>query len=281
MKALLMRGVTFFNIFLFFSFMVLFTSLSWADSKVELSDMSYEELYVKFTNGKKVVKDAKNIIVDAPIEVAEGDYNDISITINFPYDKSTYISKITVLTTKNKINFVASANFTFETGAGYLRTRTKLAESQDVVFLCETNDGTVFEKRKFISIFYFSCTDQFLKKDCKPWKLEEKNAAIRVWSKNYKIDDIVKVNTSIIHPAASGFEIDDCSGKVGARIYIKNATLYFNDIKIASFQYGAAQINNSLITFPLKATKNGRLKIIWENNNGEKFQREGEVNPLF
>jgi len=126
-------------------------------AKKEDLELPFEKIYAKITKGKKVLKDAKELFLKIPDEVASGREVPVEIDVDCPADEKRYISKITVLTTKNLSNLVISADFTPDTGMGYLFTKAKLKESQEIVVLCETSEGEIFEKRKFVKTAIGGC----------------------------------------------------------------------------------------------------------------------------
>ncbi|WP_200762636.1 thiosulfate oxidation carrier protein SoxY [Nitrosophilus alvini] len=142
--------------FIFTAVPKLWDGLLFAAKKEEL-ELPFEKIYAEITKDKKVVKDAKELFLKIPDEVANGREVPVEIDVDYPADEKKYISKITVLTTKNLSNLVVSANFTPDTGTGYLFTKVKLKESQEIVVLCETNGGRVFEKRKFVKTAIGGC----------------------------------------------------------------------------------------------------------------------------
>ncbi|WP_200762635.1 thiosulfate oxidation carrier complex protein SoxZ [Nitrosophilus alvini] len=105
-------------------------------------------------------------------------------------------------------------------------------------------------------------------------------AALKILDKRYKIGDIVKVKAIIIHPMDTGFYKDKYSGKVKPRFYIKKARLFYEEKEVASFDFGVAASENPVVIFPLRVTKKGKLKIVWENNRGESFMKETDIHPL-
>lgn len=80
----------------------------------------------------------------------------VVVEITYPIKPDRYIKKIHVLTTKNKVNKVITANYTPASGKAYLYVNAKLGSTQDVVVLARTNN-IVFEARKRVKVALGGC----------------------------------------------------------------------------------------------------------------------------
>lgn len=243
------------------------------EKEKNLSDLSYKELYTKFTSGKKIFLNAKELTLASDNDILEGDFSRFVVKVNFPNNKKSYISKITILTTKNQINFVLSAELSKNSNINQLNTHVLPASSQEVVVLCETNDGRVLQKRIYINVELLN--------DCKDFDLKGRNtikAVTSITEYKYKYGDIIRVGQMMFYPGVVGYLHHMDVKKIKER-YIQKGTVYFNNEKIAIFKYGAHQNKQSLVQFPFKVTNSGILKTIWENNKGDKFESEAAVEP--
>jgi len=107
-----------------------------------------------------------------------------------------------------------------------------------------------------------------------------RRAAVMIMSRDYKVGDVVKVKAIIIHPMDTGFIKDKRTGRVKPRFFIKRVTAYYNDKIIAHFDLEVAASQNPKIIFPVKITAPGMIKVIFENNKGEKTVKSTEVSPV-
>jgi len=124
----------------------------------EAVELSFEEAYQDAIEGaKRVVKNAKELKLDIPDEPENGVVVPIEVEVEYPMQKDRYISQIHVLTTKNRVNKVVSANYTPANGRAYLYVNAKLGSTQEVVVLARTNDGVVFEGRKRVKVAIGGC----------------------------------------------------------------------------------------------------------------------------
>ena len=106
-----------------------------------------------------------------------------------------------------------------------------------------------------------------------------RRGAIKIIEKDYKVGDVVKVQAMIIHPMDTGYQKDKHSGQIKPKFYVQNITAYFGDQKIAEFEVGVSASANPKIIFPYKVTGTGTIKVIFENNEGEKTEKTTNVKP--
>jgi len=117
----------------------------------------FKKIYEELTRGKKVIEG--RIKLKVPKIAEDGAVVPIEIEVDFPMEKDNYIQKIHVLPTKNRVNKVITAHYTPDNGIAYLYVNAKLAESQDIVVLAETNGGTIFKTSRFVKVLISGCGD--------------------------------------------------------------------------------------------------------------------------
>jgi sulfur-oxidizing protein SoxY len=81
----------------------------------------------------------------------------VEVEINHPMEEGSYIAKITVLVELNKGKHVITANYTPANGMAYLFVNAKLAGTQHVHVLAETNTGKVYTHKKKINVALGGC----------------------------------------------------------------------------------------------------------------------------
>lgn len=129
-----------------------------ADDEEEAEELPFSEAYSDATSGaKKIIKDAKQLHLNIPDAPENGLVVPVEVEVDHLMDKNSYIKEIHVLTTKNKVNKVVSANYTPANGKAYLYVNAKLGSTQEMVILAKSNDGIVYEKRKKIKIAIGGC----------------------------------------------------------------------------------------------------------------------------
>jgi|GEM_PF-1141598 sulfur-oxidizing protein SoxY len=113
-------------------------------------ELPYEELY-KDIVGDAEIKDGQSVMeLNIPKQPSSGAAVPIEVTVNLPMEKDNFVTAIYVLTTKNKINHVITANYTPDNGIAYLFVNAKLATKQDVVIIAETNNGEFYKASQYV-----------------------------------------------------------------------------------------------------------------------------------
>ena len=127
-------------------------------AKEAAAKLPFEVAYKEAIKGaRKVIKNAKQMKLNIPEEPENGLVVPVEVEIDYPMEEKRYIKQITVLTTKNKVNRVVTANYTPANGKAYLYVNAKLGGTQEVVVVARTNDDVVFEKRKKIKVALGGC----------------------------------------------------------------------------------------------------------------------------
>ncbi len=121
-----------------------------ADDDEIPEEVPFREIYNDITEGKTVKNGAKVMKLNIPEQPSSGAAVPIEVTVDLPMEPDNYVAAIHVLTTKNKINHVVTANYTPANGMAYLYVNAKLGTKQDVVILAETSKGVVYEAKQYV-----------------------------------------------------------------------------------------------------------------------------------
>jgi desulfoferrodoxin (superoxide reductase-like protein) len=88
-----------------------------------------------------------------------------------------------------------------------------------------------------------------------------------------RIGDIVQVRTKVDHNSYTGLILK--SGKYvreAPEFYIKQMLVSLDDQQVSEFQMTSAVSANPLIRFPLKVIRSGTLRIVFTNNEGQRWE---------
>lgn len=96
-----------------------------------------------------------------------------------------------------------------------------------------------------------------------------RSAMIKINPKEYKKDDLLRIDTVIMHPMETGLMKDKESGKYIAAEHITSVEVFYGDEKITWMEVTASVSANPFISFYIKATKSAPLKIVWKDNKGD------------
>lgn len=128
--------------------------LSAAEEAVE---MPYKDLLDEYLGGKKAEDGSVIMKLNVPDAPENGAVVPVEVTIDHPMTSDNYISNITVLTTKNKVNKAISFDLTPANGIAYLYVNVKMGQTQDLVVLAKTNKGRIFQASKSVRIALGGC----------------------------------------------------------------------------------------------------------------------------
>lgn len=104
-----------------------------------------------------------------------------------------------------------------------------------------------------------------------------RQAMVKINPKEYKKDDLVRVDTVIMHPMETGLVKDKDSGKYIAAEYITSVEVFYGEERITNMEIFGAVSANPYISFYVKATKSAPLKIVWKDNKGDVTEKVIEI----
>ncbi len=90
--------------------------------------------------------------------------------------------------------------------------------------------------------------------------------------------DYLLFNVVIFHPMEPGTRKDPVTGKKIPAHYLTKLEVKFNGKRVASFRMSGGVSKNPVFTFYLKPQK-GKITLEYEDNKGNKWRAEKEVNP--
>lgn len=88
-----------------------------------------------------------------------------------------------------------------------------------------------------------------------------------------KAGEIVEIRAKVNHNSHTGLALKN--GKFvreAPEFYVERMLVYLNDQKVCEFQMTSAVSPNPLIRFPLKATRTGTLRVLFVNNEGQRWE---------
>ncbi|WP_457642583.1 thiosulfate oxidation carrier complex protein SoxZ [Persephonella sp.] len=106
-----------------------------------------------------------------------------------------------------------------------------------------------------------------------------RTALIKVKPRRYKIGDIVRIDSVIMHPMHTGLVKDKKTGKIIPPHHINKVEVYYGDQLVTSLDVNASVSANPYFSFNLKIDKKAPLKIIWRDNKGEVTEKVVKIKP--
>lgn len=105
-----------------------------------------------------------------------------------------------------------------------------------------------------------------------------RQAMVKINPREYKKDDLIRVDSVIMHPMDTGLMKDKESGKYIAAHHITDVEVFYGDEKITTMKLSGSVSANPFISFYVKATKTAPLKIVWKDNKGEITEKVIDIN---
>lgn len=114
-----------------------------------------DELIKAFTGGKQPT--VGKVKLDLP-EIAEnGNTVPITVAVESPMTKESYVEKVLVVADGNPRAGVATFHFTPASGVAEANTRIRLAETQSVIAIAKMSDGSFYTGSKQVKVTIGGC----------------------------------------------------------------------------------------------------------------------------
>jgi len=109
----------------------------------------------KFTGGKKAKQD--KITLEMP-EIAEnGNTVPVSIAVESPMTKDSYVKRVIIVAEGNPRPEVAIFNFTPKSGVAEASTRMRMAKTQNIIAVAEMSDGSFHMAKRQVKVTIGGC----------------------------------------------------------------------------------------------------------------------------
>lgn len=96
-----------------------------------------------------------------------------------------------------------------------------------------------------------------------------------------KQDEIFKVKVRFDHPSFTGLgmvdENEELFNRARPSTFIRNMLVYYGDDLVSRFRTSSAIADNPLFSFKLKATKEAPVKVVFIDDQGERWETTEEV----
>lgn len=117
-----------------------------------------EQAIAAFLAGRK--PQHGRVTIDAPPLVENGNSVQLRILVDSPMSAASHVKRIAVFNEKNPQPHVAVFHLDQRNGRAEVSTRIRLATSQFLTALAETNDGAVFLERVEVIVTIAACTEE-------------------------------------------------------------------------------------------------------------------------
>jgi hypothetical protein len=100
-------------------------------------------------------------------------------------------------------------------------------------------------------------------------------------SRRIKQDEVFKVKVRFDHPSFTGLgmvdENQEAFNRARPSTFIRNMLVYYDGDLVSRFRTSSAIADNPLFTFKLKATKEAPVKVVFVDDQGERWETAVDV----
>lgn len=100
-------------------------------------------------------------------------------------------------------------------------------------------------------------------------------------SRRIKKDEIFKVKVRFDHPSFTGLgmvdENEEQFNRARPSTFIRNMLVYYGDDLVSRFRTSSAIADNPLFTFKLRAVREAPVKVVFIDDQGERWETSEEV----
>ena len=88
--------------------------------------------------------------------------------------------------------------------------------------------------------------------------------------------DVIKVQTVVQHPMDTGF-FRDANADIIPAYFINDVRILYGDDEIARFEWTSGISRDPMVTFQLRAEKEGPLTFVWRDNKGGEYRSSIDI----
>jgi sulfur-oxidizing protein SoxZ len=89
-------------------------------------------------------------------------------------------------------------------------------------------------------------------------------------------DDVITVHSIVSHPMDTGF-FRDAEGDPIPAYFIKQVVVTYGGNEVARFEWTSGISRDPVVSFTLKADKEGPLTMVWTDNKGATFKQSVNI----
>ena len=101
------------------------------------------------------------------------------------------------------------------------------------------------------------------------------------FKRRIKQNEIFKVKVRFDHPSFTGLgmvdENEELFNRATPSTFIRNMLVYYNDELVTRFRMSSAIADNPLFSFKLKATKEAPVRLVFIDDQGERWETSKDV----
>ena len=88
--------------------------------------------------------------------------------------------------------------------------------------------------------------------------------------------DVIRVNAIVTHPMDTGF-FRTVDGQPIPAYFIKDVQITYGDVQVARFEWTSGVSKDPIVSFTLKADREGPLTMMWTDTKGAVYKQSVDV----
>jgi len=211
---------------------------------------------------------AHQVELDLPILAEEPTTVPIRVWTEHPMEPDHFVKSIEVVLENDPVPHKGTFRFTPSNGRAWVAFQVRSGAGGLVTATAECSRHGRFVGTRAVRVVEGGCTSV-------PDKVARDrlgNPMLRL-PRSVKAGEVIEVRAKVEHASHTGLALKN--GKfvrVAPEFYITQMVVYLDDQAISEFQMTSAVSPNPLIRFPLKVTRGGALRVVFVNNEGQRWE---------
>ena len=210
---------------------------------------------------------------DLPLLAQDGTAIPVTISVDHPMEPDHYIKSIDVVIETDPVPHKGKFHFTPANGKAYFAFQMRSGVGGPVKAIVECSRHGSFVGMQDVRVVPGGCT-------VAPDKVTKErlgNPMLRI-PRSVKRGEVIEVRTKVDHNYYTGLvEENGKFVRAAPEFYVKNMSVYLGDRKVAEYEMTSAVSPNPLIRFPLRVTEEGLLRVVFVNNEGQRWETSQPV----
>ena len=211
--------------------------------------------------------DEHRLVIDTPTLSEDPGAVPLSISVNHPMEPDHFIRSIEVRLDKDPVPAKGKFVFTPANGRAAVAFQMRSGTGGLLKVTGECSRHGRFVATREIRVAEGGCAGPVEATRDRPG-----NPRVYV-PESIKSGEVIQVRAKVDHGSHTGLALKD--GKyvrAGSEFFVKQMAIYFEGELVSEFQMTSAVSANPLVRFPFKASRSGTLRVVFVNNEGQRWE---------
>lgn len=212
-------------------------------------------------------------VIDAPALSEDPTAVPVQVSVPHPMQAEHFIRSIAITLDNDPVPYKGTFLFTPANGRAEVAFQMRSGAGGRLTATAECSRHGRFVSAVPIRVSEGGCTTAPDTKD----RSRLGNPRIRL-APTIQPGEIVQVRTKVDHNSYTGLVLRDGTiVREAAEFYVKQLLVYFDDQQVSEFQMSSAVSANPLIRFPLRVNRSGTLRVVFVNNEGQRWEAAQQI----